>query len=144
MNHEELQDPFSKSLLTGLFAGITATLCCFVFGLAYRLQTGFLLTDFINVPSIIFVCNILLLAIGMLHFMFERIPRYGTWIYIITFTVITLFCIWKTGSIQRSNIYEETIKFRGLLTGMIIIIGSSASLLIPYLYHNRKFIQYII
>ncbi|RFM26294.1 hypothetical protein [Deminuibacter soli] len=138
--YEYQQTRFSKAVLTGLFCGIAATLTCLLYGFIYRFNTGFTLSAIINVPSIIIGCHILLVIAGLVYYALQQaLGRAGNAVYMLLFAALTLFCIWQSTGVVRSPIHELTIEFRQLLIGMIIIIGSSASFLMPYLFGNKAF-----
>ncbi|MEX6687269.1 hypothetical protein QTN47_07170 [Danxiaibacter flavus] len=139
MNYDYQQTGFSKAVLTGLFAGLMATLACLAYDFFYRLNTGFTMSAIINVPSIIIACHILLLVCGMLYFVFKNKIKKGSIIFIGLFVILTVYLIVKGEGVERSPIHQLTVQFRGLLLGMIVIIGLCASILIPYLSGNKKF-----
>lgn len=144
MNYDYQQTPFSKAVMTGLFAGITATVACLAYGFVYRLNTGFTMSAIINVPSIIIACHILLVIAGMLYFVFSKSFKGGSTVFILLFLLLSVFCAWKAEGVVRSPIHELTVEFRGLLLGMTIIIGASASILIPVLSGSKKFEEAIL
>jgi hypothetical protein len=130
---------FSKALMTGLFMGIFSTLCCFTFDITYRKITGFPLTSYVNVSSTIFGCNILLTVCGVFYGLFGELFKKGEIFYIVLFLLATSFCLWKAQSIQRSPIPELTVQFRGMISGIILILGINASIGIPFLNHSKRF-----
>jgi hypothetical protein len=144
MNQKPLFPSFSKALMTGLFVGIFSTLCCFTFDIAYRSITGFPLTAYVNVSTTIFICNILLTVCGLLYSGFKNLFRNGETIFIAAFILLTLFCLWKAQSIQRSPIPELSNQFRVMLSGIIIILGINIAILMPYLNHNKRFERIVI
>ncbi len=144
MENENLQTPFSKAVLTGLFCGIIGTLSCFIYSITYRFITGYNPTTFVNVSMLIFGCNTLMLCMGIIYFEFKKFIPNGQIIFIIVFILFTLFLLWKTQGIQRSPISEVAEKFRGLLSGIIIILGLYSAILLPFLYNNKKFIEFVI
>jgi len=143
MVDENFQSPFSKSLLTGLFLGIAATIACLFFGIIYRSITGFGLTSYMNVPTDIFVCNIVLTLFGILHYYVAKSFKGGTIVYIVGFTLLTIVGIWRIGTIQRSDIPGVSRQFHGMLSGMVLIIAIGA-ILIPILVRSKKFQKGII
>ncbi len=144
MEYNYEQTPFSKSVFTGLFAGLATTLCCLVYDFIYRYNTGFTLSAIINVASIIFACNVILVACGMLFQAFRKSFKGGEVLFIVLFTALSLFCVWKAAGVQRSPIEAVSVQFRGLLMGVTGIIGASISFLIPILYHSKKFAEHVI
>ncbi|RYZ24544.1 MAG: hypothetical protein EOO16_00120 [Chitinophagaceae bacterium] len=59
--------PGYRGLMTGLFAGLVATLACLLFNLIYRKETGFLPTEIINIVTLSFAVNLLFPVVGMLY-----------------------------------------------------------------------------
>jgi len=142
MNYDSpyVQTQFSKAVLTGLFGGLMATLICLLYGFIFRFNTGFTMSAIINVPSIIIVCHILLVISGMLYYAFKKfLKRVAPVAFAVIFGLITVFCVWKTQSVERSPIHELTVQFRELLTGMIVIIGVMISFGVPYFFGSKKF-----
>jgi hypothetical protein len=135
---------FSKSLLTGLFAGISATFICIIYNVIFRGETGYQLFNFINVSSLIFGVNILFLVIGVVYYWFIKyLKRGGDIFYIGTFILIAVICILKTSGIHRTDDQTWNIEFHHLLIAMIIIMGLAA-IGIPVMYHSKKFEEHIL
>ncbi|HTN05545.1 hypothetical protein [Agriterribacter sp.] len=139
MEYENFQTPFSKAFLTGLFVGIISTFICLTYNLVYRAETGFMPTDIINVASIIFGVNILFIVVGLIYFALTKASAKGELVFIILFSLLTVFLAWQAEGVNRSVNHEMTVQFRGLLLGVIIIMGIGASFLVPFLFHNKKF-----
>jgi hypothetical protein len=143
--HTDLNHPvFDKALLTGVFTGFATTVICLIFNVVYRDYSGFTLSAIINVSSLIFALNILFVIIGLLFFFFLRTFKKGTPVYITVFILLTLFCLWKTMSIQRSADLSVSAEFRGLLTGIILIAGIASAFGIPLLYHSKGFEKHVL
>jgi hypothetical protein len=137
MNNISRQVPFGQAFLTALFAGILCTLVCFAYDIYYRMVTYFGPTDYINVSSIIFMVNLLLMTAGVIYYFFRSWSGRGDLIYIVFFLVLTGFCIWKVGGIHRFTNLKLNHEFIQLLGGTIIIICIGA-LSIPWLFNNKK------
>ena len=131
--------PFSKAVMTGLFIGIIDTVICLIFNLVYRDFTGYPLSAFINVSTLIFAVNLLFPIIGIVYFLFTKAFPKSDIIFIIVFVLLTIFFSWKAESITRSPIHIFTLQFMGLLLGMVIILGGTAAFGLPLLYHSKKF-----
>jgi hypothetical protein len=144
MDPDQQSTPFSRALLTGVFVGFSATFLCLVYNVVYRSSTGFTPSEIINVSSIIFVINLLFVVIGMLYFVFLKSFPKGDVFFIVVFVLLTLFCVWKAEGTHRSDNYEVSLQFRGLLTGIIIISGIGASFFIPLLFHSKKFEENVV
>lgn len=137
MKENSLKIPFAKTFLTALFAGIIATCVCFIFEIWYRVATFYGPSDFVNVSSIIFIVNFLLLLAGIAYFAFKSWFSNGDLIYVAFSVLISIFCIWEISKIHEFADIKQNREFIQLLNGITIIIGV-ASLCIPYFYNNRK------
>lgn len=135
--------PFCKAVLTGLFAGIIASVSSLVFDLLFRYYTGFPYSTIINVSTIIFGINVAVLASGLLYYLLRK-SRMGNVIFISAFLLITIFCVMKVTTVERSSNYHETVEFRNLLSGILIITGASCFTLIPALFNNRSFNKHVV
>ena len=140
MNNHFNQIPFGKIFLTALFAGIIATMFCLGYNIWFREATYYGPSDFINVSSIIFIVNILLLLAGVVYYAFKSWSKRGDLIYTLFFLLIIAFCIWKTMGIHRFADLKLNGEFIKLLGGTILIIGI-AMLCIPYIYNHKKIVD---
>jgi hypothetical protein len=132
--------PFSKSLLTGVFTGISATFICIIYNIVYRDETSYGLFSFFNVSSLIFAVNILFMFIGVLHYWFTKfIKRGGEMIYAAFFILLTILLIVKIPGIHRVNDVTENTEFHHLAIAMTLIMGLAAAIGIPVLFHSKKF-----
>lgn len=138
------QTRFSSALLTGVFAGIAATLFCMVYYLAFKQMTGFPFSSLINVSSLIFVINLLFVIIGLIYSFFIRFSRKGEVLFIILFILLTFISLYAAIHAHRSDDLLLNHEFHELLAGLVIIVGISAFLFIPILFHNRKFIDNVL
>jgi hypothetical protein len=134
---------FFMTMMTGLFVGIMDTLICLAFNIGYRNATGYMPSAFINVSSLIFCTNLLLTIIGIVYYAFLRVFRKGDAIYFVFFLLVTAFLAWKITGIHRFTDVKENSDFKGLLGGIVLILGVSAACL-PLLYRSRKFTDAII
>ncbi|MCC6289672.1 MAG: hypothetical protein IT249_17475 [Chitinophagaceae bacterium] len=139
MENENMQTPFTRAFMTALFAGIITSVICLIYNGIYRDETGLEPTDIINVGSIIFGVNILFLLLGIIFYFMRLLKGTGEMIYIAGLALLTAFLSWKAEGVVRSSNQEVTVAFRGLLLGIILIIGVSASIAVPVLFHNRRF-----
>lgn len=138
MNYDNEQTPFSKALLTSVFVGIIMSVVCLIYNSIYRDETGLMPTDIINVASIIFGVNIVFLVIGLVYYVLTQIKK-GEFLFIFLFLALTVFLSWKAEGVERSVNHVVTLQFRGLLLGIIIIAGIGATIIVPFLSHNKKF-----
>jgi hypothetical protein len=138
------QTPISKSILTAVFAGIAATLCCLGFDLFYINKTGFPLSSIINVSSLIFSVNFVFLIIGFIYYGFVKTMKRGPLMFMIVFILLTIFLGWRATLAHRSDDPILNREFHQLLLAMIIIMGLTAALGIPLLYHSKKFEEHVL
>ncbi len=143
MKNDPYQTAFGKAIMTGLFAGLMATLACFAFEIFYRYRTGYTPSEFINVSSIIFSVNLLLLLAGVVYYYVRKLLKWGDIYFAIVFILLTLFCIWKAEGFQRIADSRLSVEFSHLLSGTILIIGISAAIT-PILFHNKKFNELVL
>jgi len=134
---------FFNAMMTGLFVGIIDTLICLSYSIGYRNYTGYLPSAIINVSSLIFAVNLILLLLGIAYYGFLRASGIGTGLYLAVILVLTAFLTWKTAELIRFNDARLDNGFRGLLIGIILILGVSAACL-PFLYRSKKFLDSVI
>ncbi len=88
-------------MMTGLFVGIIDTLICLIYNIVYRSETGYLPSSLINVSSLIFMVNLLLLVIGIVFFFFLRASKRGDVLFEVVAIAVTAWLIWKTAGLTR-------------------------------------------
>jgi hypothetical protein len=143
MYNDPNESPLSKAILTGLFAGIMATLVCFVFEIIYRMVTWYGPSDFINVSSIIFIVNLILLVAGLAYYGLKSSFKKANLIFSILTIITTAFLVWKSESFHRFADYKLSMEFSHLLSGVLLIIGLF-TLLIPVFFGNKKLGDFIL
>jgi hypothetical protein len=141
MKNDPKQISFGKAFLAALFAGILATLACFVFDIFYRMDTMYGPSDYINVSSIIFIVNILLLVAGVAYYAIKSWFKNGDLVFFIFFLLTFILCIWRISGIQRFTDLRLNKEFIQLLGGTTIIIGI-AVLSIPYFFSNKRMVDF--
>lgn len=139
MNYENGQTAFSKAFLTALFVGIITSVICLIYYAIFRAETGMLTAAIINVASIIFGVNSLFLLLGILYYFLRQLKSTGEIIYIAGLILLTIFFSWKAETVVRSSDHYLAIEFRELLLGIVLIVGIAAAIVVPYLFHNKKF-----
>lgn len=129
--------------MTGLFVGIIDTIICLTYNIAYRDISGYEPSALINVSSLIFAVNLLLLMIGLLYFVFARFLGKGDAIFTIFMVLLTIFLFRQIEVGHRFTDYALNVGFRGLIGGILIILGVSAAA-IPFLSRSRFFEKYVL
>ena len=82
--------------------------------------------------------NTIFFAIGFFYYGLMQIKR-GELIFIILFIMLTAFFVWRGEYFHRSDDPKLNTEFREQLTVIVLIIGLTASVLLPVLFHNRRF-----
>lgn len=131
--------PFSKALLTGLFAGIASTFICIIYNIIYRGQTSYGLFSFINVSSLIFLVNLLFIVIGLIYYWFVKFIKKGEILFAIVFILLTVLCIVKIPGVHRVKDVVLNAQFHHLMIAMVVIMGLAAAIGIPVLFHSKRF-----
>lgn len=122
-----------KPIMAGLFAGIFASLLNIIYDVVFRETTGFSLPELINVSTIIFGTLFILVVAGTVFAIMDRYLKHATVPYIILFVVLTLLCVEFALHVNRTENLVQKLEFRHLLLGIVIISGSAASFLVPFL-----------
>jgi hypothetical protein len=143
MNNEQ-ESIFFRTMMTGLFIGIIDTLICLSYNIGYRNMTGYIPSEMINVSSLIFAVNIILLLIGITYYCFVRFFGNKDIVFIAIFLLLTVYLIWKVQTGHRFTDTKVNDGFRGLLTGILVILGLSASVMLPVLYRSKSFAEHVL
>lgn len=138
------KSPFYKGMMTGLFAGIIVTLICLVFNYVYRIYSGFSLSGLINISSLIFFTNFVFLMFGIAYYALKDHFKKGEIFFVAVMALLTIISAWAAEYIHRTKDIVQNIEFRHLLIGLILIMGVGAAVLVPFLYHNKRFQDYVI
>lgn len=143
MNSYDQRTPLSKSLMTGLFGGLVSTIVSLFYNIIFRFSTGFPLSDIINVSSIIFVINLIFLIIGLFYFFVNKMSPSGNTIYLVSMIILIIIVFWLTAGSHRSDNPRYTHDFKGLLSGILIVMSINA-LLIPLLINKKWFEEFFL
>jgi len=135
---------FYRSFMTCVFAGLIGTVLCMFYDLVFVQMMKFPLSAIINVSTLIFAVNIIFLVVGMLYYTAVALVKHGEAMYIILFVLVTALLIWKIQGFRRTNNPAINIQFRWLASGIIVILGVLASVIIPFLYRSKKFDEYVL
>ena len=138
MEYGSSRSPFYRSMMTGLFVGIVATVVCLFFNVIYRESTNFYPADYINVSSLIFAVNLVFWVVGIVYYLFQRAFSRADIIFDVVFILVLLFCIWRVAEGLRTDDQLLNSHFRTLMIGILVILAIGV-FAIPYLYHSRKF-----
>ena len=138
-DHENV---FTNAMLTGLFIGIIDTLICLAYNIGYRNFTGYAPSALVNVSSLIFAVNLLLLFTGMIYFVFTRIFGSRDYVYVVLSILFTAFLVWQTEIGHRFADATVNAQSKGLLLGIVLILGASA-ICLPFFYRSKFFAKHV-
>jgi|SRR5215831_8662006 len=130
---------FHDAMMTGFFVGFFATIVCLIYNIVYRDETNLPLSGFISVSSIIFAVNLIFPVIGIIYYGIISTFKKADILFIALFILITAFCAWRTELVHRTSDHFLNSEFKNLLLGIVLILGFSACIFIPLLYHSKKF-----
>src|SRR6202012_4649201 len=122
-----------KEFMTALFVGIMDTVICLIFNVVYRDGGIYFSNDLINVSTLIFGILIIFSLIGIVYMVLVNTLEKGAIIFMGLFLLLTVAGLWGAGSAQISPDMAENERFRGLLKGILWIMGVSAVAGIPLL-----------
>jgi hypothetical protein len=136
------KDIFTNTMMSGLFIGIIDTLICLAYNIAYRNITGYTPSTLVNVSSLIFAVNLLMLLTGMAYFLFRKLFGARDYVYILLAFLFTAFLSWRTEIGHRFADATINSESKGLLLGIVLILGASA-ISLPFLYRSKFFGKYV-
>ncbi len=142
MNNDQ-ENRFTDTMMSGLFIGIIDTLICLAYNIGYRDLTGYAPSTLINVSSLIFGVNLLLLMTGIVYFVFSKVFGNRDYVYIVLTVLFTAFLAWRTEIGHRFTDATVNAESKGLLLGIVFIMGASA-IALPFLYRSRFFAKYVL
>src|ERR1700759_4517243 len=110
---------FTTTMLTGLFIGFVDTVIILAYNIGYRDFTGYAPSALVNVSSIIFAVNLLLLLTGMIYFLFTQVFHSKDYIYVLAALLFTGFLAWQTEIGHRFTDPVVNAESKGLLLGIV-------------------------
>lgn len=141
MNYDYPQTNLSRGVLSGLFAGLTATVINIVFVIIYRSVTQFYEFNGLDITVIVFGSIIQLMVCGLLFSFFVYYLKKGIGFYRLMVVLITIAII-VLGIIARQSIMGSAADdFKFMVVGTQVIIGCLAAFFIPYLFLHDKLIS---
>lgn len=138
MDYDFPKSRFYQAMMTGLFVGFVSTLICLIYNIIFRSSTKFDLSDIINVSSLIFTINLAFVIVGIIYYVLLQSFKKADIIFIVLFVLLTLFLVWQTELVHRSDDPLLNTEFRNLLLGIVLILGVS-SICVPILFRSSKF-----
>jgi|SRR6476469_1850865 len=128
----------SRCVLAALFTGIIATLADEAYNLFYRLVTGFVPSEIINVSSLLFGTLLFFMVSGIIYYFLSLFIKKSATVFAVLFLLITALGFLFALQTHRSVDPHVTTQFRGLFIGIVMIMGLSAAFLIPYFTKRHK------
>ena len=141
MNYDYPQSDLSRSILSGLFAGIVGTVVNLIFSFVFRRITNTVTFNILDVSTTIFGTIILLLVCGVFFYFFVHYLKKGINLYRIIVFLVTAVIVYAALQYHAEPGYSITSNFRILFLGTQIIIGGLAAFLIPYLFRHDSIIS---
>jgi len=137
MDYNFRQTLLSKSLLSGLLAGLIAVGINTVYDYIFREMTSYSLSEVVNVAFIIFSSLIVELIAGICYYLFSKMKK-GRLVYLVVFLAIMVLGIFGAFQTERSNNITNQHEFRYLFAGIMLVDGLVAAFLIPYFVNHDK------
>jgi len=129
------QSSFSRALLAGLICGLVAALLVVVYVVLYRKMTGYAGVGIIE-PFVVFIGGPLLLVIaGFVFLGMIEIFKKGELYFIALALLLTAGAIIFEVSFKEGSVMSGS---KGLLLGIIAIVGLIISFLLPFLATHPK------
>lgn len=132
------QSYLSKTVLSGVFAGIIGTLSNLAYDYFFRRVTEFSPSQIINVSTIIFATMLFFTAAGVIYYFLSSFLKKGQIVYIIVYAAIAIFCLNWGLHVQRSADLKVSADFRVLFVGILSISFLLATFFIPYLMNHQS------
>jgi hypothetical protein len=132
------QLPLGKSLLAGLLTGIITAVVILVFNVMYRKGNEFYTYDIVMPFSIFLFCPLFELLAGGVYYLIATHLRKGRMVFTTIFIVLTLVGALATAFTNNSHEEFTLAGFRGLFTGIELILGLLGAFLIPYFVRHPK------
>jgi hypothetical protein len=82
--------------------------------------------------------------IGMIYYWFITKFKKADIVFVIVFLLLTAFFAWRAELVRRTDDHSLNIEFKNLLLGIVLILGISAFVFIPLLYHSKKFREIVL
>jgi len=136
MKYDYKQTDLSKAILAAVFTGYIATIINLAYDFIFRTETGFPLSQIINVSTIIFATLLILAIAGILFYFLKRYLKGGNILFTILFTGLTALSVYGAMHVNRSADTIISKEFNELLSGIVLITGLSASFFFPYAVKN--------
>ena len=135
---------FYRCFMTCVFAGLVGTLLSMLYDLTFVQVMRFPLSAIINVSTLIFSVNILFLVVGALYYWLVKFVPNGEKVFTGLFLLLTAFVIWRLQGFNRTDDAIVNSQFRWLSGGIIGLLGLLAAVAVPFLYHSKKFDEYVL
>jgi hypothetical protein len=133
-----------RAFMTALFVGIVVAFLSLVFNIIYRSAGPDFPEDLFNVSVLIFSNLLVFLLIGLVYMLLHLYAPKADLIFILLFVVLSILGWVGVSSGHFADDVIGNSQIRGFLKGLILLIGISSIGLLPFLYHSRKFEEYVV
>jgi hypothetical protein len=141
MNYDYPQSDLSRGVLSGLFAGIIATVINVIFVFVYRSVTAFYEFNGMDITVIIFGSILLSMTCGIIFYFFVHYLKKGIAFYRLIVLIVTVVIVYLGITLRRSIVGEVPDDFRVMVIGTQVVIGGLAAFLVPYLFRHDSIIS---
>jgi len=144
MDNNSSFDANYRAFMTALFVGVADALLCLIYNVIYRSGRPYFSSDIINVSYIIFGIVFLFAMIGLVYLFALRLLRQGNLVFMLLMIVLSTLAL---RGIHKGNFSADIIECQSLraeATGITIIVGFSAAVLVPLLHGSHKFELYVV
>jgi hypothetical protein len=133
-----------RAILTAVFVGIADALISLIYNIVYRSIRPDFSQDLLNVAYLIFGTVFLFFVIGIIFMGLRLLNKKGSLIFIVLFAALTLLAFIAVGTAHLTSSETENCSYRGILRGLILLDGITATFLVPYFYSNPAFEAYVV
>ena len=144
MDNNSSFDASYRAFMTALFVGVADALLCLIYNVVYRSGRPYFSSDIINVSYIIFGIVFLFAMIGLVYLFALRLFRQGNLIFMFLMIILSTLALLGIHSGHFSSDLVENQSLRAEATGITIVVGFSAAVLVPLLHGSHKFELYVV
>jgi hypothetical protein len=136
MKRPEYIPMFSKALLAGALTGLVATVVNTIYDVVFRSITNYEPAVWFNFFSIPVTSILILMLTGMFFYLFARNNSFKMYDVAIVIIVIAAVCF--TALLHSNKSQSAFYGNHGLIAGFVILNGTLAVTLLPYLFRHPK------
>jgi hypothetical protein len=141
MDYNYKQTNLSKAIFGGLFAGLIACGISELYNIIFRYTTNYQPADLMNVETLIFAPVFFCVIAGIIYFILTKFSKKGRLIYTILFILITISVSFSALNMHLTESVLLIHQFRELFISIVIIIGVTATFILPYVTKHDALID---